>query len=54
MMFASSPELNPAITEDEKDIAGTLAAFSLVSGLAIGSLCSFGVSHAISGSYFGG
>ncbi|BEJ01018.1 hypothetical protein CcaverHIS631_0508750 [Cutaneotrichosporon cavernicola] len=54
MMLASSPELNPAIAEDEKDIAGTLAAFSLVSGLAFGSLCSLGVSHVISGSYFGG
>lgn len=54
MMFASSPDHNPAITDDEKDIAGTLAAFSLVSGLATGSLCSFAVTYAISGTPFGG
>lgn len=53
MIFASSPKLNPAISEDEKDIAGTLAAFSLVAGLAMGSLCSFGVNYVINGSIFG-
>lgn len=45
MMFASSPDLNSAISEEEKDIAGTLAAFCLVFGLATGSLCSFAVSY---------
>jgi equilibrative nucleoside transporter 1/2/3 len=53
MITASSPQLNPAISEDEKDIAGTLAAFSLVSGLALGSLASFAVNYFINGSIFG-
>jgi equilibrative nucleoside transporter 1/2/3 len=53
MIHASSPALNPAISEDEKDIAGTLAAFSLVSGLAVGSLCSFAVNYIINGNIFG-
>lgn len=50
MMHASTPALNPNITEDEKDVAGTLAAFCLVLGLAIGSVCSIGVSSIISSS----
>lgn len=54
MIFASSPELNPVIGDEEKDLAGTLAAFSLVSGLALGSLCSFAVNYAINGNPFGG
>ncbi|KAL1411186.1 hypothetical protein Q8F55_002137 [Vanrija albida] len=54
MITASSPQLNPAITDDEKDLAGTLAGFSLVSGLFIGSLCSFGVNFIINGNPFGG
>lgn len=54
MITASSPQLNPAITDDEKDLAGTLAGFSLVSGLFIGSLCSFGVNYIINGNPFGG
>ncbi|EKD04348.1 nucleoside transporter [Trichosporon asahii var. asahii CBS 8904] len=54
MIFASSPELNPVIGEEEKDLAGTLAAFSLVAGLAFGSLCSFAVNYAINGNPFGG
>jgi equilibrative nucleoside transporter 1/2/3 len=53
MIYASSPAHNPAISEDEKDIAGTLAAFSLVSGLTLGSLCSFAVNYYINGSIFG-
>ncbi|KAL7422151.1 hypothetical protein Q5752_002795 [Cryptotrichosporon argae] len=53
MIHASSPALNPAISDDEKDLAGTLAAFALVSGLALGSLCSFGVNYAVSGNPFG-
>lgn len=47
MMHASTPELNPHITEDEKDVAGTLAAFCLVFGLAVGSICSIGVTSLI-------
>lgn len=54
MIFASSPELNPVIGDEEKDLAGTLAAFSLVAGLAFGSLCSFAVNYAINGNPFGG
>lgn len=52
MIYASSPTLNPAISEDEKDIAGTLAAFWLVFGLAMGSLSSFAVNYVINGSTF--
>jgi len=43
MILSSSPTLNPAIEEEEKDIAGTLAAFCLVAGLAMGSIASFAV-----------
>jgi equilibrative nucleoside transporter 1/2/3 len=43
MITASTPALNGAIGEDEKDVAGSLAAFCLVAGLAGGSLASFGV-----------
>jgi equilibrative nucleoside transporter 1/2/3 len=53
MITASSPALNPRIVEEEKDVAGTLAAFCLVAGLAGGSLCSFGVTWLVSGSIFG-
>ncbi|WRT66915.1 uncharacterized protein IL334_003880 [Kwoniella shivajii] len=44
MIVASSPEFNKRIEEDERDVAGTLASFCLVAGLAIGSAASFGVS----------
>jgi equilibrative nucleoside transporter 1/2/3 len=53
MITASSPALNPRIEEEEKDVAGTLAAFCLVAGLAGGSLCSFGVTWLVRGSIFG-
>ncbi|ORY25751.1 nucleoside transporter-domain-containing protein [Naematelia encephala] len=43
MILAPSPALNPRVAEEEKDVAGSLAAFCLVAGLAVGSLCSFGV-----------
>lgn len=41
MILASAPALNTAIAEEEKDVAGTLAAFCLVAGLAGGSIASF-------------
>jgi hypothetical protein len=41
MIIASSPSLNPAIEEDEKDVAGSLAGFCLTGGLVGGSLASF-------------
>ncbi|WVW83384.1 hypothetical protein I302_105403 [Kwoniella bestiolae CBS 10118] len=44
MIVASSPELNKRIEEDERDVAGTLASFCLVAGLAVGSAASFVVS----------
>ncbi|KAK8869994.1 hypothetical protein IAR55_000564 [Kwoniella newhampshirensis] len=47
MIVASSPTLNPKLEEDERDVAGTLASFCLVTGLAGGSLCSFAVTWAI-------
>lgn len=53
MILSSSPSLNPKISDDEKDVAGTLAAFCLVAGLAGGSLASFGVSYLVSGKMFG-
>jgi equilibrative nucleoside transporter 1/2/3 len=53
MILASSPALNPKISDDEKDVAGTLAAFCLVAGLAGGSVCSFGVNWLVRGSVFG-
>ncbi len=53
MILASSPSLNHSIAEDEKDVAGTLAAFCLVAGLAGGSVCSFGVNWLVRGSAFG-
>ena len=53
MILSSSPALNPAIAEEEKDIAGTLAAFCLVAGLAGGSVSSFGVNWLIRGNAFG-
>jgi solute carrier family 29 (equilibrative nucleoside transporter), member 1/2/3 len=43
MIVSSSPVLNPRIKDSEKDIAGTLAAFCLVAGLAMGSIASFAV-----------
>ena len=43
MIVASTPGLNPRITEEEKDYAGTLGAFFLVGGLSLGSMASFGV-----------
>lgn len=53
MIKASSPQLNPAIADEERDLAGTLAAFSLVFGLAVGSLSSFAVNYVIKGSVLG-
>ena len=50
MILASSPGLNARITDEEKDVAGTLAAFCLVAGLAGGSICSFGVNKLVTGS----
>ncbi|WWD15728.1 hypothetical protein CI109_100150 [Kwoniella shandongensis] len=47
MIVASSPALNPKLEEDEKDVAGTLASFCLVAGLAGGSLSSFAVTWAV-------
>ncbi|WVQ98536.1 hypothetical protein IAU59_005662 [Kwoniella sp. CBS 9459] len=44
MIVASSPHLNAKLDEDERDVAGTLASFCLVAGLAGGSLASFGTS----------
>ncbi len=49
MIVSSSPALNPAIEEEEKDIAGSLAATSLVAGLAGGSLASFVVRWLMTG-----
>ena len=49
MILASSPSLNEVIEGDEKDVAGTLAAFCLVAGLAGGSLCSFGMNWWVRG-----
>ncbi|EIW70227.1 hypothetical protein TREMEDRAFT_43819 [Tremella mesenterica DSM 1558] len=43
MIVATTPSLNPRISEEEKDFAGTLGAFFLVGGLALGSVASFGV-----------
>lgn len=51
MILASNPVLNPRIQEGEKDVAGTLAAFCLVSGLAAGSVASFGVNWIVRGSF---
>lgn len=53
MILASSPPLNPRIEEEEKDVAGTVAAFCLVAGLAGGSLLSFGVNYLVHGSVLG-
>jgi equilibrative nucleoside transporter 1/2/3 len=53
MILASSPTLNPKISDEEKDIAGTLAAFCLVAGLAGGSICSFGVNWLVGGNVMG-
>ena len=53
MIVASTPEMNPRISHDEKDVAGTLAAFCLVAGLAGGSLLSFGVNWLVRGNPFG-
>ncbi|WWC85263.1 uncharacterized protein L201_000125 [Kwoniella dendrophila CBS 6074] len=47
MIVASSPEMNKRIEEDERDIAGTLASFCLVAGLAGGSAASFLVAYLI-------
>ncbi|WVQ70358.1 uncharacterized protein L199_008585 [Kwoniella botswanensis] len=49
MIVASSPELNKRIEEDERDVAGTLASFCLVTGLAIGSAASFVVASLVKG-----
>lgn len=51
MILASSPGLNPRIEDGEKDVAGTLAAFCLVTGLAVGSVASFGVNWVVRGSF---
>ena len=53
MVLASAPHLNTRITDEEKDVAGTLAAFCLTAGLAIGSVLSFAVNWIISGSVLG-
>ncbi|OWT42198.1 solute carrier family 29 (equilibrative nucleoside transporter), member 1/2/3 [Cryptococcus neoformans] len=47
MIVSSSPNLNPRIKEDERDVAATLASFCLVAGLAGGSLASFAVASAV-------
>ncbi|WWC69661.1 uncharacterized protein I206_103604 [Kwoniella pini CBS 10737] len=47
MIVASSPELSKRIEEDERDVAGTLASFCLVAGLAGGSAASFLVTYLI-------
>jgi equilibrative nucleoside transporter 1/2/3 len=49
MILASSPTLNSEINDEEKDVAGTLAAFCLVAGLAGGSVLSFGVTRLVGG-----
>lgn len=48
MINSSSPAMNPKIKEEEKDVAGTLAGFCLVAGLAVGSVASFGVRAIVS------
>ena len=53
MILASSPTLNPRIADEEKDVAGTLAAFCLVAGLAGGSISSFGVNWLVRGNALG-
>ena len=50
MITASSPALNPGVEESEKDVAGTMAGFCLVAGLAGGSVASFGVNWFVRGS----
>jgi equilibrative nucleoside transporter 1/2/3 len=50
MITASSPALNPGIEESDKDVAGTMAGFCLVAGLAGGSVASFGVNWFVRGS----
>ena len=52
MIVASSPALNPNISDSEKDVAGTLAAFCLVGGLLGGSLMSFAVNWMARGNPF--
>lgn len=47
MVVSSSPDLNPRIEADERDVAATLASFCLVAGLAAGSLASFAVGAAV-------
>lgn len=47
MVVSSSPDLNPRIKADERDVAATLASFCLVAGLAAGSLASFAVGAAV-------
>ncbi|WWC61367.1 uncharacterized protein I303_103948 [Kwoniella dejecticola CBS 10117] len=47
MIVASSPELNKRIEDNERDVAGTLASFCLVAGLAGGSAASFLVTYLI-------
>lgn len=49
IIVSSTPELNPGLDEDEKDVAGTLGVFCLMAGLTLGSMASFGVNHAVRG-----
>lgn len=47
MIAASSPAHNPRIKKEQVEVAATLAQFSLVGGLAVGSVFSFGVKAAV-------
>lgn len=49
IIVSSTPELNPKLEDDEKDVAGTLGVFCLMAGLTLGSMASFGVNHAVRG-----
>ncbi|KDQ14171.1 hypothetical protein BOTBODRAFT_32955 [Botryobasidium botryosum FD-172 SS1] len=49
MMAAPSLENNPRLRKDQVDTAATIAQFSLVGGLAVGSVCSFAVRAAVCG-----
>lgn len=49
IIVSSTPELNPRLEEDEKDVAGTLGVFCLMAGLTLGSMASFGVNQAVRG-----
>lgn len=47
MIAAPSPSYNPRLKKEQIEIAATLAQFSLVGGLAVGSVFSFGVKAAV-------